>query len=74
MSRIHFRRSWKVARPNISARSAAPWNAARAQTSLGLGGHGVDSERLRAVVRPAATTGLPTRTYPTRATYDTTEQ
>ncbi|MEU5256296.1 hypothetical protein [Streptomyces longwoodensis] len=50
------------------------WDAARAQTALGLAGHGVDDKRARAVLRRIAATGLLTRTSPTRAIYETTEK
>lgn len=50
------------------------WDAARAQATLGLAGHGVDEKRARAVLRRIAATGRLTRTSQTRAIYDTTEQ
>ncbi|MGY0065124.1 hypothetical protein ACWY4P_54050 (plasmid) [Streptomyces sp. LZ34] len=50
------------------------WDAARAVTTLGLAGHGVDDKRARAVLRRIAATGLLTRTSQTRAIYETTEK
>ncbi|MFD8516615.1 hypothetical protein ACFV27_37425 [Streptomyces antimycoticus] len=50
------------------------WDAARAVTTLGLAGHGVDDRRARAVLRRIAATGLLTRTSQTRAIYDTHER
>lgn len=50
------------------------WDAARAQTTLGLAGHAVDDKRARAVLRRVAATGLLTRTSQTRAIYDATEK
>ncbi|MET7370315.1 hypothetical protein ABZS61_31500 [Streptomyces sp. NPDC005566] len=50
------------------------WDAARAVAALSNAGHAVDDKRARSVMRRIAATGQLTRTSPTRAIYDTTEQ